>query len=414
MSGLRIAVVELAARGGMAHYAFQLCQGLAAGGAEVTLVTDRRFALTSEPRDFALDACLALWDVAAPTPSGRLSARLRRLGRAIVHYREWLRAILRLARRRPEIVLLGDLRFAGDAACVGLLAAVGLPVADVCHNIERFRRGAFGSSRLERSAYRWLYRRCRRIFVHYESNRTRFLALYGGAPSRVVAIPHGNESLLARLRRPDLSAAQLRQRLGLPAAAPVVLQLGHLSRYKGVELALEAWALVQASVPTARLVLAGRPLPDFDLEAVETRIGELGLEASVLVHPSWVPDDEVAAWMELAAVAWFPYRQVFQSGTLALAQTFGVPCVATRVGAMAEAAGDGARLVAPIAVSLAQAAIALLSDREQAGRLGAAGRRLAETTGDWSLIGARLVRELAAALAGESTGAAALGAEARR
>ncbi|HEX6201395.1 MAG TPA: glycosyltransferase family 4 protein, partial [Thermoanaerobaculia bacterium] len=38
---LRIAVVEPAARGGMIHYAHQLCRGLAAAGAEPTLVTAR-------------------------------------------------------------------------------------------------------------------------------------------------------------------------------------------------------------------------------------------------------------------------------------------------------------------------------------------------------------------------------------
>ncbi|MGH9464663.1 MAG: glycosyltransferase family 4 protein, partial [Thermoanaerobaculia bacterium] len=318
-----------------------------------------------------------------------------------LHYREWLRLVGRLVALRPDVVQLGDLRFAGDALCVGLLAALGLRLTEICHNVERFAGGRFASTRLERAAYRWLYRRCRRVFVHYESNRARFLALHGGDPSRVVAIPHGNEAVFAAVRRPDVGAADLRRRLGLGSEAQVILQLGTMSTYKGCDLALEALPRVRQRVPTAHLVLAGRPLPDFDLGALADRVAELGLARHVSLIPHYVPSDEVAAWLELAAVAFFPYREVFQSGALALAQTFGVPCVATRVGAMAEAAGDGALMVAAPAnpEALAGALTRVLADRELAAELGAAGRQQAMTGGDWTAIGVTLRREYEALLA---------------
>ncbi len=399
---VRVAVVELTGHGGMAHYAYQLCQGLAAAGSEVTLLTSRRFELARLPREFRLDACLRLWEDATAARHSRPAGVARRTRRALIHYREWLRAIVHLLRLRPDVVQLGDLRFAGDALCVGLLAALGFRLADVCHNVERFAaRGAFGSGPLERVAYRWLYRRCARVFVHYPSNRARFLALYGGEAARVVAIPHGNEQVFARLRRPGLTAGDLRWRLRLPDEAPVLLQLGSLSHYKGYDLAVEALARVRRTVPAAHLVIAGQPLPDFDAGMLVELIQRLDLGPHVSLVAQYVRSDEIAAWLELASVALFPYREVFQSGALALAQTFGVPCVATDVGAMAEAAGDGALLVqAPASPgSLAEALTRVLADRELAAFLGAAARRRAATVGDWRAIGATLRGEYEALLA---------------
>ncbi len=398
---IRVAVVEPTGQGGMAHYAFQLSQGLAAAGCAVTLLTARRFELARLPRAFQLDACLRLWDGRVVAPAGGLERLARRAWRALVHYREWGRLVLRLRRLRPDVVQLGDLRFAGDALCVGLLAALGFRLADVCHNIERFTAaGGFASSRLERLLYGWLYRRCRLVFVHYETNRARFLALYGLEPRRVVAVPHGNEAVFASLRRPGLTAADLRWRLRVPAEAPVILQLGSLSRYKGCELAVEALALVRLVVPAAHLVIAGRALPDFDLRGLEARIQALDLGPHVTVVPEYVRNDEVAAWLEFAGVAVFPYHEVFQSGALALAQTFGVPCVAADVGAMTEAAGDGALLVGapPTPTALAAALTRVLTEPELARRLAAAGRRRAASEGDWTAIGARIAREYEALL----------------
>ena len=48
---MKITVVEPRETGGMAHYAHQLCNGLAAAGAEVTLVTGPEFELIDYPRD---------------------------------------------------------------------------------------------------------------------------------------------------------------------------------------------------------------------------------------------------------------------------------------------------------------------------------------------------------------------------
>jgi len=377
---MRIAVVEPVGKGGLAHYAFQLCRALAAEGAEPILVTDREFELGHLPRPFELVQPFSLWDPKPATDDVAPRARrFRRAARGVRYARAWAQTISALRRLRPDWVQLGDLRFASDLLGVLALRADGHRLAVVCHNVEPLAlagsaAGGFRSGGATRRIYRALYRRMTRVFVHYESNRARLVAVYGLDPERVVAIPHGDESLLAELADAALDAPVLRRRLGLPGEARVVLLFGTLSRYKGVDVLIEAFARVVERVGEARLVIAGYPTPDFDLEAHRRMAERAGVGAHVIWSPGYVPVREVAAWMRLAEVAVFPYRDLSQSGALALTTTFGLPAVASRVGAMAETIRDGetGRLVPPgEPVPLAEAIAALLADPAGAAAMGA-------------------------------------------
>jgi len=404
---MKLAVVEPVGRGGLIHYAFQLCRALAEEGAEVTLVTDRSYELGGLEAPFRVERLLRLWDAKPedPAPPGRLRGALRRAGRAARWYRERLRLLRYLRRLRPDVVQLGDLRFAGDLAFLLALRASGLRLADVCHNLLPLTLGGagggasggtFGGSRrraaLARLLFRRIYRRFDAVFVHWESNRRRFLEAYGPLSGIVRAIPHGNLLLFQELRDPAVTAEALRRRLGLDPGDLVVLAFGTLARYKGLDVLVEAFARVLPRVPAARLVVAGFPLPGFDPEELRALARRLGVAPAVRVVSGYVPSGEVAAWMELAAVAAFPHRQVFQSGVLQVAASFGAPVVASRVGATPEVVRDGETglLVPPgDAVALAAALERLLRDPEgqaYARRLGERAAEEARTRFAWRAV----------------------------
>jgi len=343
---VRIAIVEFAGKGGLIHYAFQLSRALATAGAEVTLVTARHYELDALVHPFRLEKLLDLWDPKPPDPPQRASALrrgLRRAGRALRHYRAWCRLVRYLRRERPDIVQFGDIRFPTDLPFLVVLRRLGLRLADVCHNLAPFAsgRGLPRASRVSRSLFTRIYRQFDLVFAHFEVNRRAFQEAYGLDPRRVVAIPHGNELLFAELADPKRDPDSLRCELGLGAGDRIVLFLGTLSRYKGVDLLLQAFARVRRKHAPARLVVAGFPAPDFDLDAHVSLARSLGIEADVRFHPGYVESGAVASWLGLAAVVALPYRTVFQSGALHVAQAFGVPVVATRVGAMAEAIAEG-------------------------------------------------------------------------
>lgn len=380
---MRIALVEPAGRGGLIHYAFQLGRALADAGAEVTLVTDRSYELDHLPQPFDLHKVLRLWDPKPASPRGSaLPAalrRLRRAGRAVVYYREWGRLLQHLRRLRPDVVQLGDVRFATDVLPVSLLARCDFCLTDVCHNLEPLALGGraaglFRASAASRRLYRDIYRHFAVVFAHGEGNRQRLIAAHRLEPWRVVAVPHGNELLFAELADPGRTAPRLRQELDLGAEERVVLLFGTLARYKGVDLALEAFAHLLPRFSSARLVVAGFPLAGFDVEEHRRLARRLGVDDAIRIVPRYVPSNEVAAWMDLADVALFPYREVSQSGALQVAMSFGVPAVATAVGGLPEALRHGSTgLFVPPGDSgaLAAALETLLTDGDLAARLGA-------------------------------------------
>ena len=389
---MKIVFLEPAGKGGMIHYAFQLCRALAQAGADVTLITATEYELASLSAPFKVETSIELWD---PKPSGKISTapwavawrKLRRVTRALRYYREWLRQIRRVAELQPDVVLIGDIRFPFDLFPLMLLRRKARVLADICHNVQPFQTsGMFDRKRWRQFLYRRIYRLFDKVFVHFDRNRKEFMESFGGAPEVIV---HGNEDIFRELRTPGVD---LRKRLGIHEEQ-VVLFFGTLSRYKGTDVLLDAWPRVRRETG-ARLVLAGFPFHDFDLAAHQQRATD-----GVTWVPEYIDSGDVAAWMELASVIVFPYRDIYQSGAVHVAQTFAVPTVASDVGAFREVIQDGVSglLVPPEKPdALADALIRLLQDRELAARLGRNMQSDAQGRFAWSTQAARILSACAA------------------
>ena len=389
---MRIALVELAGKGGLIHYAYQLSSAMQAAGAEVTLITDRNYELEALPHSFEVRPVLRLWDPKPASDSPHaMVRRMRRAARAARYYREWERAARELRGMGPDVVQLGDIRFATDLAAIHRVGRTAPILADICHNVRPFSggegsTGSFHLSSIQRRFYSRIYRRFDAVFVHYETNRREFERVFPESSPRVHQIVHGNERIFDQLADPDVTPATLRQRLGIRDGVKVVLFFGTLSRYKGLDLLLRAFRSVAERVPEAHLVLAGFPFSDFDPGEFRAQAASFGLGERVSLVPQYIDSREVRVWIGMGDVVVFPYRSVFQSGALHLACTFGSPIVATRVGANAELIRDGENglLIRPDDEgALADALVRLLEDEALARRLGEAVGRDAETYLSW-------------------------------
>jgi glycosyltransferase involved in cell wall biosynthesis len=403
---MKIAYLEPSGKGAMIHYAFQLCRALAAKGAEVTLITQSDYELAALEHPFRVETSIELWDA---KPAGRLSMtpwaiagrKLRRVTRAVRYYREWLRLIRRVAELRPDVVLLGDIRFPFDLFPLLLLRRKARRFVDICHNVRPFSGGGKSAGLFDRSRraeffYKRIYALFDVVFVHFERNRAEFLQSFGVDPAKVGVIVHGNEDIFRELRTPGVDAGALRRRIGLPAGEPVVLFFGTLSRYKGTDVLIEAFARVRQTT-SAHLVLAGFPFHDFDVAAHQQLTRKLGVETSVTWVPEYIDSGDVAGWMELASVIVFPYRDIYQSGALHVAQTFGVPTIASGIGAMQDVLTHevSGLLVPPNDVgALADALQRLLTDRGLAQRLGAGFLAEAHGTFAWTTIAGNMLAKL--------------------
>jgi glycosyltransferase involved in cell wall biosynthesis len=165
---------------------------------------------------------------------------------------------------------------------------------------------------------------------------------------------------------------------------PVLLFTGTLSYPPNAEALLwllrDIWPRIRAAHPAVRLAVVGRGAPEEAARLADDRVELAG----------WV--DSMAPWFARASVVIVPMRSGggtrlkvldgLASGRALLTTTMGAEGVDLRSGEHA--------LVADGAEAFADAALALLADRERRARLGAAGRALAEDVYDWGAIGARL------------------------
>jgi beta-1,4-mannosyltransferase len=175
------------------------------------------------------------------------------------------------------------------------------------------------------SRYPWLDRltaatatRCSdALVVHSEHAAARVRErLRPAAPPTVLAHPN----YLGAYPPARGTRAQERARLGVPEDAFVYLVFGQLRRYKRVPEVVRAFRA--ASDPSARLVVAGAAHDDaLRLEVESARGGD----TRVVLRLSAVPDDEVAGLHVAADAAVLHYRDVFSSGALLLALSFGLP-----------------------------------------------------------------------------------------
>jgi glycosyltransferase involved in cell wall biosynthesis len=168
-----------------------------------------------------------------------------------------------------------------------------------------------------------------------------------------------------------------------PADGEYVLFAGFLDPGKGIDILLEAWALIsrRADLP---LVLAGHPHDPWFHDTLAPFID--------LPNPPRMmgPIEEEAAFQALigrAALVVLPYRHSSPaSGVLVRAMSAGRPVIATPVPAMREAIRDGENgLLVPIGDphALAEAILRLCQAPEERDRLGSAAAETASGMFSW-------------------------------
>jgi glycosyltransferase involved in cell wall biosynthesis len=233
------------------------------------------------------------------------------------------------------------------------------------HNDDRFRRWlpmrlVFGPS----------LRRAGRIIAISQSMRTFLVNVEGADAEKVTVIPYGLDvDAFARSANPGT----FRREIGAEDE-PLVGFIGRLTRQKGVDVLLRAFARVERKHPTVRLLIAGDG-PDRPM--LEVLAQSLGLRQAVFL--GWRNDAaDIMADVDLLAV---PSRwEGFGLVTLE-AMALAKPVVASRVSALPEIVvpGETGLLVrAGDPGELEDGIGTLLEDPRRAREMGRAGRERAQ------------------------------------
>lgn len=327
--------------------------------------------------DLAADQAARGWRVGVASPAdGALPGWARAAGAAHLEWRAGrspgpgiageIRRLRRCVRGfKPDLVHLHSSK-AGLAGRLLLRGKVPTVFEPNAWSFEAVRGPIASMTRLwERKGARWA------TAIVCVSGAEMELGRAAGIEGDMHVIPNGID-----LRRfPEAIAADrsaARRMLGLPDE-PTVVCVGRLSEQKGQDLLLDAWAIVLARRPEARLFLIG------DGPNRET------LEARNLPHVGFTGQrDDVPTWLAAADVVAMPSRWEGCSLAMLEALARGRSIVASDVSGAREAIAEDAGAVVPIGdvEALSIAIVERIEDPDLTDREGRAGRRRAEERHD--------------------------------
>jgi phosphatidylinositol alpha-1,6-mannosyltransferase len=194
--------------------------------------------------------------------------------------------------------------------------------------------------------------------------------------------------------RPGAGGAGVRARWGIGPEAPVVVCTARMVRRKGQDTLIEAWPLVRAAVPDARLLLVGDGPHRANLEKAAAGLGES------VVFTGSVPWSEMPAHTDAGDVFAMPCRTRLGGlepeafGIVFLeAAACGLPVVVGDSGGAPETVldGDTGFVVPPEDVrEIADRLVELLTDRELARTMGERGRDRVVRRWTWQRAGEQL------------------------
>ena len=277
----------------------------------------------------------------------------------------------------------------GIAIGAALRAWYGMPlIADLQGSLTEeltdhgFIAGRGMLRRLTSCGERWLVRRPDRL-VTSSAHGAALLARQGGDEDRIVPLPDGVDVGVFRPGQPDV---ELAHRLGLDRKRIIVF-LGVLTEYQGVDLLLDAVPAVIHQRPDAHFLVMGFPNEAHYRHLAAAR----GIERAV-TFTGRVPYEQAPRWINLGEIAVSPKRSLTEAnGKLLNYMACGRPVVASDTPVNREMLGEaGVYVAVGDAAALAARLVEMLVDPGEARARGAALRVRAEEEFAWPVLIERL------------------------
>ncbi|MBK6963892.1 MAG: glycosyltransferase family 4 protein [Bacteroidales bacterium] len=211
----------------------------------------------------------------------------------------------------------------------GLARLCGHKVVLTVHNINAGKRDNRDNS-VNRFSLRMLYKIANHLIVHTIQSKSELLKEFPIDASKVSVIRHG---LNNRVACKGLSTEQSRKMLNIGSETRVVLFFGNIDYYKGLDLLIESLELLPGSISDDfRLVIAGNSKIADYTNSIISKIEKSGMKDKILHRISHIPDGEVEQYFMAADCIVLPYRNIYQSGVIFMAYTFGLPIIVSDIG----------------------------------------------------------------------------------
>ena len=264
----------------------------------------------------------------------------KKLWKLLVYYARLMRYV---ARPKPRVLhILWNNKFeAFDRTLLMLYYRVlGKKIAFTAHNINQARRDR-KDSWWNRVTLKMQYNLCDHIFVHTQKMKGELCGDFGVSESAVTVLRHPVNNAFPDT---ELTPAEAKRRLGFKDGEKAILALGRIRPYKGIEYLLDAFRILAADQhANYRLIIAGEPKKGSEeyLREIRQIVERYFSHGEVMLRIQFIPDEKMELYLKGADVLVLPYKEIFQSGVLFLAYSFGLPVVATDVGSFREEILEG-------------------------------------------------------------------------
>lgn len=314
-------------------YAFGLAMALAAKGAGLDVVGSDEV----DSPEFHHTSNLRFINVIQKRRMGDGAAK--RLGKLLLSY---VRLIHYSATSDPGIFHIlwnNRIEYFDRTLVMIYFKALGKKIVMTAHNVNQGRRDS-NDSLLNRLTLRIQYRLSDHIFVHTQKMKDELAKDFGVRQGAVTVIRHPINDAF-----PDtnLTPAEAKRRLGLALREKVILFFGRLRPYKGLEYLLCAFQQVAARGEGFRLIIAGESKKGSEAyyNEIQEMIKRHPNREQIIQRVQFIPDSDIELYFKAADVLALPYKEIFQSGVLFLAYSFGLPVVAADVGSFKEEIIEG-------------------------------------------------------------------------
>ena len=184
-------------------------------------------------------------------------------------------------------------------------------------------------ARLELFYLRKIVRFCDEIIVHSKYAQQQVIdAFCVKKRNKIQVVPHGH---YISSYPNTINQKEARKLLHLDDNKKVFLYFGQVRNYKGVDELLSAFE--HPSLSESQLVIAGHPKSIAYKKHLMTRVERLD---NVQCFFEFISVDYVQVFMNAADAVVFPFRDIFTSGSVMLAMSFGRPIIIPNVPSLSE------------------------------------------------------------------------------
>lgn len=179
--------------------------------------------------------------------------------------------------------------------------------------------------------YKKFYEFCDELIVHNYSSQKCLMENFSVPENKISVIAHGTYQTYMSSRKMKDDSSMIH-----------FLQFGVIRKYKGIDILLEAIALIPTEKrKNLRFTIVGKHYPKLDDTDYKDRIKKLGIEDCVNFLPEHVSDDKVPEFFNNADFSLFPYRHIYGSGALLMAYTYEKPVIVSDIPTFREETDNG-------------------------------------------------------------------------